>query len=753
MTSDASSFFKVLAKKDKKTLEGHTSDAITFFRKYLNWHADIVRKTAEQLGIKKEELESRLFATVYLHDLGKANPLYQQRMREKGETKMMRGEIPHPLLALPFATSVAPPLNGIYYEALAIMSSHSHFYDLLYSKYGDVNLKEKYGEYLEYAKNFYRNLISYAEKSEITYQFKSEEPNCWLVRELRRKLVLDNDSLLNAGEDTRNTFSLFVGTLHYTDWLASGGIWNYRYSPSGIRHKLMNRLDKILEFKDLYAFQKRAANTSGNVFIRAPTGTGKTEAAILWADKNRDGRKIIYLLPTRVTSNAMYKRFKYCMGKDTVGLSHGTAALVLAEEKGLWAEKFKKKAYRNKMLQSSTFMTPITIATVDQLLLSEFNWRYWELVKQNANNSLIIFDEIHSYDFYTTSLILEIIEELKNYNSRIAFMSATFPSYLRKALRQVLPKTQTIEECGFDDLRRHRIHLEECLLEEKIPDILKDYKNGKSVLVIVNTIKRSKEIYQKLKAQIEKSIMLYHSLFVERDRETKDEEIKEGANKKGFIAVTTQVVEVSLDIDYDVLYTEIAPIDALIQRMGRVNRKGRKSIADVWVCKSTRGADYVYGGENLGNAWKILEIINGKEIDESTLKALVDKQYPIGPTLKKLDKERNEVRRRLNELKNYLWYIQTLKRGTPEKLLFSLVKTRKERIANVGVIPYTFKDDVIKAISKNKYVAIPGYTVRAPLYLVHNYMNIEEGIHFVDLLYNYEYGLRLPVEGDEARII
>ncbi len=160
-------------------------------------------------------------------------------------------------------------------------------------------------------------------------------------------------------------------------------------------------------------------------------------------------------------------------------------------------------------------------------------------------------------------------------------------------------------------------------IENAIQSIRKDYEKGKNILVILNTVEKSMEMY-------------------------------------GFIAVTTQVVEVSLDIDYDVLYTELSPIDALVQRMGRVNRKGKKGVIDVFIYEPDEKSSKVYGEGNINRANEIVQNINGNEITEGMIKTLVERQYPKEEMLKELQNEMENVQDGLRYLRRNLWHIQTL---------------------------------------------------------------------------------------------
>ena len=217
-------------------------------------------------------------------------------------------------------------------------------------------------------------------------------------------------------------------------------------------------------------------------------------------------------------------------------------------------------------------------------------------------------DEIYSYDFYTLALIVEIVSLLSQRGSRFAFISATLPSYLKELITRLIPVKLILDE-EFQALTRHNIEFYDRNILDVIDSIISHYKRGKKILVIVNTVDSSIEIYRILKEYFiahghnPNNLILYHSRFIEMYRTRKEQLIKDGANKtnQGFIAVTTQVIEISLDIDYDILFTQLAPLDALVQRFGRVNRKGLKSISNINVIIYSQGdLDHkIYGEDNL----------------------------------------------------------------------------------------------------------------------------------------------------------
>jgi len=199
---------------------------------------------------------------------------------------------------------------------------------------------------------------------------------------------------------------------------------------------------------------------------------------------------------------------------------------------------------------------------------------------------LFIFDEIHVYDAHTTALILTSIKKLSEIGAKFLFLSATFPKFLKDKIQAVLPNLSehALDESLEEDRKllyipRHKVVLLEGEITEHLDEIRSMLEADKRVLVVCNTVKRAQEMYGLLKEYAESRALL-HGRFILRDRE----EIEKKLDVVQLL-VGTQAVEVSLDLDFDTIFSEPAPVDALIQRLGRVNRKGMKGIVPVHICK------------------------------------------------------------------------------------------------------------------------------------------------------------------------
>lgn len=635
------------------------------------------------------------------------------------------------------------------FEAIAVMSHHTPFYDNLYrTGYRDIIISEDHYHIPEALEFYYRLPQAHSEVFGFDFPFELEEPH---FGETGAAMLDRVGDFYRIPKQVRPIHSFYVASLKYADWLASGEGLTYHYGVS-IGQGLLNYLkdERGEAFKGWFQFQEEAAKAKGNTIIEAPTGQGKTEAALLWANSNSLNNRAAYLLPARVSTNAMHQRLSRVFGTD-VGISHGTSALTIAE----W-EAWDEKVYRGRILRSHAFMEPITVATVDQLLLSLFNWRHWEMVEEAASDSALVFDEIHAYDPYTTSLITHACKALMKRGARFAFMSATFPSYLREFLTRELGVKLLVRDKEHGHLRRHLVRFRRQPIQSALDAALGDLRNRKHVLMVLNTVEEAMRTYQMIKERIDgedtRRVFLYHSRFIEQHRREKERLIREGAeNREGSLAVTTQVVEVSLDIDYDVLYTQLAPIDALIQRMGRVNRKGKKTIGkggNILVFSSGPHDDSVYGPENLDRALQIVpRLMDGKILSEGQVPALVEQQYPREVALAELQSEFKHVDTVLKEIRQALSHIQTIQLKDSENILRKEAKTRQERFPTLEAIPLCFKatvDDLPPGRGLEKI----RYYVRLPLYKFADSLKFLDDDLYASVRYNEELGATEPMRPD-----
>jgi CRISPR-associated endonuclease/helicase Cas3 len=256
-----------------------------------------------------------------------------------------------------------------------------------------------------------------------------------------------------------------------------------------------------------------------------------------------------------------------------------------------------------------------------------------------------VLDELHAYDGQRLALILASLGYLvRKLGAQIFAMSATFPAVLKRVLADCLggqvpeviadPATQAA-------FRRHRLTVaEHDLLADDAARMIEDRaRAGQAVLVVATTVARAQVLYQRLTERLgAASVSLLHGRFTSEDRANKEAALGEkvGTGRRmsgagGLVLVATQVVEVSLDIDFDVLFSDPAPIEALIQRFGRVNRGRRGGERDVIVFTQTEGsANRVYEPEIVTRAVTILRgfaVGRARVVEEESLQDWVDACY------------------------------------------------------------------------------------------------------------------------------
>jgi len=359
------------------------------------------------------------------------------------------------------------------------------------------------------------------------------------------------------------------------------------------------------------------------VILEAPTGGGKTEAALyladVWLQRSR-GKGMYIAMPTQATSNQMFGRTarflqnRYPHVPVQLHLAHGNAAwtdqikmvrpLQVGEsaEDGLVANAWFLPRKR-------TLLAPFGVGTVDQSLMSVLQTRHFFLRLFGLEHKVVIFDEVHAYDTYMSELFLRLLRWLRAMGASVIILSATLPERTRRTMiaswlgkpdihladgdypRFTLaagaearafsipqPPSRTIQMAWLDDDS-----------EALTSTLAEQLKEGGCAAVICNTVKRAQELYGVLKqARLvdDDNLILFHARTPFVWRKGIEGRILKAFGTPGAdgssphrphkaIVVATQVIEQSLDLDFDLMITELAPIDLIIQRLGRLHRHQR----------------------------------------------------------------------------------------------------------------------------------------------------------------------------------
>jgi CRISPR-associated helicase cas3 len=555
-------FYKKFKAKEDETIYEHTANLLENLEELNN-------------NISIEDIDLIEEACVY-HDIGKVNPLFQKRLESKRKFDDSK-EVGHNILSFYLSKQFLEKYNK---EDKNI---------ILYAILNHHNYTDNFESISEQKDLISDNLKIIAEEV-----FENIETDFSRSIGLREMAIIRN---LRTKPSKRSI--LVKGFLHKCDYAASA------HSKAEIPNiNLESRLkDMIGDLKSRglssgwNSMQKFAKdNTDNNIILIGSTGLGKTEASLLWIGNNKG----FYVLPLRTAINAMYQRIKNSLFpgdyNKNLGLLHG-------EIENIYLEDSNDKQTDNIETEESmkfweyygltrAMSLPLTISTPDQIFRFAFKYCSYELQLATYSYSKIVVDEIQAYSPDILATLIYALQLIDMVGGKFAITTATLPPFIKDLLQEGMEKKIEYKEAEFlNDNIRHRVRLYHKRVDPE--DIKKfiEYKcdqESLKLLIVLNTVKLAQSIYKDLKLwfeenDIEMEMHLLHSKFTVQDRNEKEEAIlKDGESKckKRVVWISTQVVEASLDIDFDYLFTELSDLSALFQRLGRCNRKGLKTVEE-----------------------------------------------------------------------------------------------------------------------------------------------------------------------------
>lgn len=420
--------------------------------------------------------------------------------------------------------------------------------------------------------------------------------------------------------------------LNYSRW--KGLLMAADHFASALEEKSESSLDKLFIEPDLSFYNRThhlyplsfvdATDKRKGTLVTAPTGAGKTDFLL-----RRCMGRVFYTLPFQASINAMYDRIKSDL-KNTDAQVH-----LLHAASGL---KVRDKGIEESILQHHLGAS-VKVLTPHQMASIVFGIKGYEAMLLDLEGCDVILDEIHTYSSEIQAIVLKIIEILKTVGCRIHVGTATMPTVLYNKILKLLGGKDEVYEVSLpnnilETFNRHIIH--KVADFESCSDIVKQAVAGnKKTLIVCNQVKRSQMLYNEIGEKYPNvDRMLIHSRFKRCDRARLETSLKADFNtsRNACIVVSTQVVEVSLDISFDVMITECAPIDALIQRFGRINRKRTDETIgkykDIYVIQPPEDKNDAlpYDLEVLQKSFDVLP--NDALLEESTLQTMIDTVYP-----------------------------------------------------------------------------------------------------------------------------
>ena len=687
-----------------------------------------------------------LFYTVALHDFGKAATGFQAQLRSAAGRWGYR----HEILSAGFVVGLNYPLVTKRAIGLAILTHHKDI-RILRNQYPCFPPRQPGYEtwqarMTELAPNW-DALMRIQEQVGRWYQ--GEDSHFTPLLSLDGFINGDRDFLvpyLNDFEDRELTAlhgrygMLLRGCMIACDHLASAGRTRIYRALDNLDGHLRKQIEqKGRAFRGWDEFQDAAAATSGHLMLSAPTGSGKTEAAMLWSDANESeslGRRVFYVLPYTASINAMYNRLLSLVSEDRIGLLHGKANYFLYRsmvDKEYTPDMARVETRESQNLTRKIYR-PYKVLTPFQLLKAFFGMRGFEMQFAEMAGGLFIFDEIHAYDPHTTALILTMVEKLRrDYGSQFCIMTATMPKFLKKMFVSAIGEIAEVEMSSEkrDQFTRHRVRLFDGGIIDTIPEIVEQLEDGKRILVVCNTVKHAQAVFEKLQP-IATNPQLLHSRFILRDRERIEKDLTDAD-----LLVGTQAVEVSLDIDFDLLFSEPAPIDALIQRFGRVNRAGKKGICDVYICREGGENDkYIYSTERVNRTLDAFAEVG--ILYESKVQDLIDMVYGDGYNTKEQETFDNARALFSQYLRNIVPFIED---SSGREEFTGLFKS-------VEVVPSDYEDEFLRHINAKEFYEAMAYITsisEQQFARLHKEGQLykQEGQWFVRVRYDSERGLAL----------
>jgi len=521
-----------------------------------------IEKVADCLGFDKEIAK---YGAI-LHDIGKASPIFQKRLSPDYKWKESDKPYRHELASLFFLSLF---YEAIHPQLIEMVVAHHKSIENDTRKRGILDLEENIEDVVAlhsqdweiWSKDALEILASFGIKThEITIH--EAESNYYKALDYAEKMV------------HKQGFSEWKGLLMATDHFASAMI-----------DETEKQLPKLFKTPNLNFFERKhelyplslidASSDKKHTLIVASTGAGKTDFLF-----RRCKKRVFYTLPFQASINAMYKRVANDLKETNPDLDirvlHSASRVVV-----------KNKTIEEKTLQG-LIGSSIKILTPHQIASIIFGTRAYEATILDLKGNDVILDEIHTYTEISRAIVIKIVEVLNKIGCRLHIGTATMPTDLYNKILNILGKENIYEvslsKTELDKFDRHIVHkLSNWADADAI--VKRAIEKNKKVLIVCNRVKSAQERYTYFKEKHkEVPNLLIHSRFKRGDRNEKEkrligldengESTKEfNTSEKACIVVATQVVEVSLDISFDLMITETAPLDALIQRFGRINRK------------------------------------------------------------------------------------------------------------------------------------------------------------------------------------
>lgn len=540
-------YHNALAKPDE-TIEQHTDKLLE------------CAKVLYDLGyIKSEQLYKDLLVACKKHDMGKMNSQFQIRIKRRSKYNY-EIEVPHAVLSIFFVDE--SECNDYTSVLFAVLFHHYHKESPMDVFHDDRQLIEGFLSELNFQQNDYNKMRRKLNKVKKIFQ-------------------------TNLNDKQKQYAVLLKGLLHKCDYSASANIPCEKKNDFLLESIEDWRSGKF-QYNTLQEFCN--ANRNENIMVTAPTGMGKTEAGLLWCGDN----KCFFVLPLKTAINAMYGRIKELANDvEAEDVYKSRVALVHSDMKSYYLKDANDKDTDydfNYEELSRQFCLPVTVCTPDQIFDFVLKYPGYEYKLAISSYSKFIIDEIQMYSPDILAAIIYAIKMIHIMGGKVAVLTATLPPFVKEELIKIFGDDVQLADFSSEGILRHNVKVFDDTLEtDDVVEIVNGTNSDtvKKYLVVCNTVKTANRIYRELsESNIDAEINLFHANFIKKDRMKKEKEIMKASKKKlnemtkPEIWISTSVVEASLDIDFDILITELSDLFSLFQRFGRTNRKGKKDFSN-----------------------------------------------------------------------------------------------------------------------------------------------------------------------------
>jgi CRISPR-associated endonuclease/helicase Cas3 len=565
--------------------------------------------------------EDLAFKGAILHDIGKAHPEFQKRLLAKSRpAKVFRHEI-----------------ASLFFISLFPENEHSALIEMVVGHHKSIKTGDGVGE---------KGLLDLDNCDDNYEVYHLGEWDEWsqLANELFNhfgiapKVISKQEALKNL-DYVVDFCKKRVKQKGYSEW--RGLLMGADHFASALINSTENELNNCFQKPNLDFFERKhplfplslidATSTKKHTLVVACTGAGKTDYLF-----RRCKGRVFYTLPFQASINAMFKRVAKDLEKDNPNLDirvlHASSTVI------------KRKGNEEEEVLQSLFGSSVKILTPHQLASIAFGLKGFETLILDLKGCDIILDEIHTYTGVSQAIVIKLVEILKAIGCKIHIGTATMPSILYNKILtvlgdDVLEVSLPVEE--LDKFNRHKTFKIESF-EDSFSIINEAIKQGQKVLIVMNRVANAQNVFDEL-SELYPDVpkLLLHSRFKRGDRNEKEKQLigLEGeyvnqfnTSTKACIVVSTQIVEVSLDISFDVMITECAPLDALAQRFGRVNRNrtldnlGNTKNIYVIAPPNDKKAALPYDLDVLNRTYEVLP--DGDIFKERDLQIKIDQVFP-----------------------------------------------------------------------------------------------------------------------------